>query len=245
MLGKADEAASHRALYERVRADFQRRFYDAATATTKNNGSCQAGTAAALCVGLIPEPDRERAVSAVIADLEKRGYQQTTGEVLQVFLVRALSRAGRSDVLHRVYNREERGGYGYMVRAGLTTLPESWDARPGTGNSMCHLMLGHLMEWHFADVCGIRQAPGSVGWTAVEIAPKPPARNDASPNAVRSASAKFRSPRGPIASRWTVEGGQFVLTCEIPQGVEGTAVLPDGTRHPLPAGETTLRMTWN
>ncbi|HYD02182.1 MAG TPA: family 78 glycoside hydrolase catalytic domain, partial [Phycisphaerales bacterium] len=225
VLGRRDDAAAHRALYERIRADFQRRFYDAATATTRNNGSCQAGTAAALCVGLIPEPDRVRAVDAIVADLEKRGHQQTTGEVLQVFLVRALSEAGRSDVLHRVYNREERGGYGYMVRSGLTTLPESWDARPGTGNSMCHLMLGHLMEWHFADVCGIRQAPGSVGWTGLIIAPRPPARGDASPNAIRSAQASFISPRGRIASRWVIENGAFALTCEVPAGVTAKAVL--------------------
>ena len=54
---------------------------------------------------------------------------------MHVFLIRALAEGGRSDVLHKIYSREDRGGYGFMVRQGLTTLPESWDAKPGTGSS--------------------------------------------------------------------------------------------------------------
>lgn len=224
-------------LYSTIKQTFQDNLYDPATKTVKNNGSCQAGNAAALCADLIPGADRAEALTRIIEDLEKRNWQQTCGEVLQVFFVRALAEAGRNDVLHKVYARRDRGGYGFMFDQGLTTLPESWDAKPGTGNSMNHFMLGHLMEWHFAYVAGIRQAPGSVGWKKIIIAPNPGVEQG-----VTSAEASFNSPRGIIASKWEVVGGVFKLTVEVPEGggVEAEAVMPDGTRKPLKTGKTML-----
>jgi len=126
-------------------------------------------------------------------------------------------------VLHKIYSREDRGGYGFMVRQGLTTLPESWDAKPGTGSSMNHFMLGHLVEWHYAYVAGIRQQPGSVGWRRVLISPEP--------GPMDSASASFDGPSGRIAVKWEKHEKVFTLNVTIPDGVEATAVLPDGERR--------------
>jgi alpha-L-rhamnosidase len=164
----------------------------------------------------------------VIDDLEARGYQQTVGEVLQVMLIRALAEGNRNDVLHRIYAREARGGYGYMVKQGFTSLPESWDARPGTGNSMNHFMLGHLMEWHYAYVAGIRQQEGSTGWRRVIIGPNP--------GPLESAAAVFESPAGRIASSWKRNGERFTLTATIPRGVEAIAIMPDGKKETLRIG---------
>ena len=166
-------------------------------------------------------------------DLKRRNYQQTVGEVLQVFLIRVLAEGNRNDVLHRIYAREERGGYGYMVRQGFTTLPESWDARPGTPNSMNHFMLGHLMEWHYAYVAGIRQQPGSVGWRRVLIAPNP--------GPLASAVASFESPAGRIAVDWKRTREEFVLQATIPEGVEAEVLMPDGRRRKLSPGVQVLR----
>jgi alpha-L-rhamnosidase len=120
-----------------------------------------------------------------------------------------------------------------MVQSGLTTLPESWDAKPGTGNSMNHFMLGHLVEWHFAYVAGIRQQAGSVGWRKILIAPNP--------GPLDYAEASFDSPAGRVSSRWLRANGVFEMTVNIPPDVAALAVLPDGTQHALAAGPTTLR----
>lgn len=225
VLRRPEDAMRYRGLFETVRKRFIDAFWDPTTGMVRNGGSCQAGNAVALCVGLLPEEDREKAVAAIVADLEKRGYQQTTGEVLHVFLVRALAKHRRHDVLHRIYARTERGSYGYMVKSGLTSLPESWDAQPGGGNSMNHCMLGHLVEWHFAHVAGLHQADGDVGWKRVVVEPNP--------GDLDAAEASFVSPSGPIRVAWQSDRGpnttSFRLSVELPDGVEAEVRLPDGT----------------
>jgi alpha-L-rhamnosidase len=232
VLGKLSEAVRYQNLFDQIKKDFLRRFYDPATKTFKNNGSCQAAHSVALCVGLVPAADRPAVLQAIVDDLAKREYQQTVGEVLQVFFIRALADGNRSDILHRVYSRTNRGSYGYMVNQGFTSLPESWDARPGTANSMNHFMLGHLMEWHYAYLAGIRQQPGSVGWKKVLIAP--------TPGSLESVAASFNSPAGMIKVDWKQSNGQFSMNVTIPKGIEATAVLPDGTQRDLKAGATRL-----
>jgi len=233
VLGINAEASRYQKLFEEIRMNFQRHFYNASTKLLTNKGSCQAGHSAALCIGLVPEADRPAVLQAIVDDLAKREYQQTVGEVLQVFLIRALADGGRSDILHRVYSRQNRGSYGYMVNQGFTSLPESWDARPGTGNSMNHFMLGHLMEWHYAYLAGIRQQPGSVGWKRVLIAP--------TPGSLESAAAVFRSPSGRIDVSWKQTKSMFTMKVVIPKGVDATAMLPNGEQKALKPGVTTLR----
>jgi len=232
VLGKTAEATTYKKLFDQIKLDFQRHFYDATTKTLKNNGSCQASHSAALCVGLVPDQDREAVLQAIVDDLEKRNWQQTVGEVLQVFFIRALAEGNRNDVLHRVYARENRGSYGYMVNQGFTSLPESWDAQPGTGNSMNHFMLGHLMEWHYAYVAGIRQQAESIGWKNILIAP--------SPGSLDHASASFNAPTGKITVDWHQANGNFEMTVSVPKGIKAKALLPDGQQQALRAGTTTL-----
>ncbi|MBP1658357.1 MAG: alpha-L-rhamnosidase, partial [Bacteroidetes bacterium] len=233
VLNKPGEAARYQKLFERIKADFQRHFYNDTTKTVRNNGSCQSAHSVALQAGLIPEQDRAAVLQGIVDDLERRNWQQTVGEVLQVFFVRALAEGGRNDVLHRVYAREERGGYGYMVKQGFTTLPESWDAQPGTGNSMNHYMLGHLMEWQFAYVGGIRQQPGSVGWRKVYVAPNP--------GTLDFAIATFESPRGLVAVTWRKKQDQIEMTITSPRGMWVDAIMPNGEKLHVAPGRQIVR----
>jgi alpha-L-rhamnosidase len=232
VLGQTADAFIYDRLQARIKEDFQRRFYDPMRKSVLNHGSCQAANSVALCAGLVPDEDRKAVLQAIVEDLERHNYQQTVGEVMQVFLIRALAEGGRSDVLHKIYSRENQGSYGYMVRQGLTTLPESWDAKPGTGNSMNHFMLGHLVEWHYAYVAGIRQQPGSIGWRKVLIAPEP--------GSIDSAKTKFISPAGEIDVKWEKRPNLFTMNVTIPEGVDATALLPNGEYHALTRGTSTL-----
>ena len=231
-LNRNDDAKTYRELHARIAADFQRHFQDPATRKLRHKGSPQCANAMALCAELVPQADRAMLLEEIIADLEKRGWQQTPGDVGHVYFIRALAEAGRSDVLHRVYSRNGIGSYGGILRKGLTSMPETWDAMMDGYQSLNHCMLGHVMEWFYGYVAGIRQQPGSVGWEKILIAP--------CPGALANAEATLKTPRGRVVSRWRMDGSRFRLETEIPKGVQAVAILPSGERKPLRAGKQTL-----
>jgi hypothetical protein len=231
-LGRADDAKTYRELHARIAADFQRRFQDPATRKLRHNGSPQCANAMALCAGLVPPADRSLLVQDIIADLEKRGWQQTPGDVGHVYFIRALAEAGRSDVLHRVYSRTGLGSYGGILAKGLTSLPETWDAMMDGSQSLDHCMLGHVMEWYYGYVGGIRQATNTVGWREILIAPNP--------GPLTNAETAVQTPHGRVVSRWHKQGATFDLEVEVPSGVKATAILPSGARKPLRSGKQIL-----
>lgn len=228
VLGRADEARRYGELHKRIAADFQRHYRDPATGKLKHHGSPQCANAMALCADIVPPADRKALVEEIIADLEQRDWQQTPGDIGHVYFIRALAESGRSDVLHRVYAREGLGSYGGILRKGLTSMPETWDAMMDGSQSLNHCMLGHVMEWFYGYVAGIRQRPGTVGWKDVVIAPNP--------GPLTRAEAKVKTPTGEVLSRWRVQDGQFHLAVEIPAGVKASAVLPSGHVEQLSPG---------
>jgi hypothetical protein len=236
VLGRTAEAAQYRELHDRISADFQKRYRDPATGKLKHLGSPQCANAMAICAGVVPESDKTMLVADMIADLEKRGWQQTPGDIGHVYFIRALAEAGRSDVLHKVYARDGLGSYGGILKKGLTSMPETWDAMMDGYQSLNHCMLGHVMEWFYAYVGGIRQQRDSVGWQQVLIAPNP--------GPLTSAETTLIAPTSRIASRWQVRGSKFILETEIPPGVTATAVLPSGAKRALKVGLQTLSEEW-
>ncbi len=234
-LGYRKDAKTYRELHGQIAADFQRHFQDSATHKLRHNGSPQCANAMALCADLVVPTDRALLVEDIIADLEKRGWQQTPGDVGHVYFIRALAEAGRSDVLHRVYSRTGLGSYGGILAKGLTSLPETWDAMMDGRQSLNHCMLGHVMEWYYGYVGGIRQATNSSGWKDLLIAP--------SPGLLTRAEAAVQTPRGRVVSRWRKDGSTFHLEVELPKGVKATAILPSGTRKKLASGKTVTQET--
>jgi alpha-L-rhamnosidase len=231
-LGKRADAKKYRDLHAQIAAAFQRHFQDPVTHKLRNNGSPQCADAMALCADLVPSADRELLVEDIIADLEKRGWQQTPGDVGHVYFIRALAEAGRSDVLHRVYSRTGLGSYGGILAKGLTSLPETWDAMMDGVQSLDHCMLGHVMEWFYGYVGGIRQATNSIGWREILIAPNP--------GPLTSADTVVDTPRGRVESHWRKEGTIFRLEVMVPKGVKATAILPSGARKALRGGKQTF-----
>jgi hypothetical protein len=234
-LGRLDDAKKYRELHTRIAEDFQRHFQDPVTRKLRHNGSPQCANAMALCAELVPLADRTLLVDDIIADLDQRGWQQTPGDIGHVYFIRALAQAGRSDILHRVYSRGGTGSYGGILKKGLTSMPETWDAMMDGSQSLNHCMLGHVMEWYYGYVAGIRQQPDSVGWRKIIIAPNP--------GTLTSAEATLETPMGRVVSRWRNDGATFRLETEIPPGVQAVAILPSGDQQPLHAGKHTLKET--
>ena len=102
-------------------------------------------------------------------DIRSRGNALTAGDVGYRYLLRALADNGRSDVVFAMNQGADHPGYGMILAKGNTSLPEPWDG--GDQASSNHFMLGHIMEWFYADLAGIRPDPAAPGFKRIVIKP--------------------------------------------------------------------------
>ena len=151
-----------------------------------------------------------------------RNYALTSGDIGYHFLVRVLSKNGRSDVLYKMNNRSDRPGYAYQLKKGATSLTESWAALPEVSNN--HMMLGHLMEWFYSGLGGIYQADNSIAYSDIIIAPKPVGK-------INWVNCSYNSAKGPIISDWKIEDNIFILNIEIPEKASAKVILPEDYRR--------------
>ena len=222
VLGRAEEAASYRGLFGRVRAAFNDRFV---RPDGRIAGDTQTAYVLALRFGLLDEAQAARAVARLVADIESRGWRLSTGFVGVSHLLHVLDDHGRSDVAERLLLQDEFPSWLYSVKHGATTIWERWNGwTPETGphpdvtmNSFNHYSLGSCGRWLYEGVAGIR--PLEPGWGRVEIRPR-------RLRTLTWARAVHRSIRGEVSSSWSREGDAFALEVTIPANVEGVVWLP-------------------
>jgi len=216
ILGRPDDERRYAVLASEIERAFNARFFDG-KAEYKNHGSPQAANSMALVTGMVP-PDRKNAVLArIVEDIRARKNQQTAGDIAHGYLLQALGRHGRHDLIFDMTSRTDMGSYGFIVENGWTSMPEAWDAN--TGASMNHCMLGHIQEWFFGDVAGIRPDPEAPGFARFAIAPRPV-------GGLAWARGRYESIRGAIESEWKKDGDRFALHVTIPCNAVASVHLP-------------------
>lgn len=226
VLGQTADQQRYADLAARVTRAFNARWFDG-VAEYRNAGSPQCANSMALVLGLAPADRTEAVLARVVEDIRQRGNQQTAGDIGHWYLLQALGRHGRHDVIHDLTLRTNLGSYGFIVNNGWTSMPEAWDA--DTGASMNHCMLGHIQEWFLGDVAGIRPDETAPGFARVVIAPQPV-------GALTWAKGEYRSVRGRIATAWRREGGRFTLAVTVPGNVVATVRLPAAVGQPIREG---------
>jgi len=114
-------------------------------------------------------------------------------------------------------SRSDVPGYGFQLSKGATSLTESWAGLKDVSNN--HMMLGHLMEWFFSGIGGIRQVPGSKAGEQIIISPE--ITGD-----ITWAETSYHSLHGEILSSWKISGNVFSLKVRIPANCKATVVIP-------------------
>ena len=216
VLGFAEDRKQYEQLCRKIRAALNSRYFNG-TNEYQNMGSPQTANSMALVLGLVPEGKETAVLDRVVADIRQRNTQQTAGDIGHWYMIQALARAGRSDVLYDLTARTTIGSYGFIVRNGWTSMPEAWDA--DTGASMNHCMLGHIQEWLLGWVAGIRPDPQAPGFRRIVIDPHPGGD-------LTWAKGEIESIRGPIRCQWRQEGADFLLDVILPPNTNATVYLP-------------------
>lgn len=216
-IGKTEDIPKYQALAEKVKNAFNAKFFNPETKQYATGS--QAANAMAVFMKLVDENDKEAVIENLIKDIEIRNNSLTAGDIGYRYVLRVLEEAGRSGIIDKMNNRSDVPGYGYQIAKGATALTESWAALPTVSNN--HLMLGHLMEWFYSGLAGIKQTENSVAYQDIIIKPQTVA-------SVNQAKAEFKSPYGYIKSSWTKSANDFTIDLEIPANCEAAVFLPEG-----------------
>jgi alpha-L-rhamnosidase len=216
VLGKPADQARYTALAQQLATEFTTRFRHTDTTGVYYGSDSEASDAMALDAGLVSDADRPAVMERLVAAVRRAGNHVTTGSVGLGPLFRALEAGGRDDVIYDMVANPTAPGYGYLVASGHTTLAESFN---GTG-SQNHHFLGEVDAWLISGLAGIRQAPGSVGYRELDIAP-------ATVPGLSRASGSYTTPYGPVTSAWRKDArGDLRLDVTVPTGTTATIHVP-------------------
>lgn len=134
-------------------------------------------------------------------------------------LFHVLSQFGYSDLAFKMIARPDYPSYGNWLERGATTLWENFD--PESVSSMNHHFWGDISGWFIKNLAGLQFNPQGNDIHRLDIRPSFVAALD-------HAEAYYDAPTGMIRSAWKRDGDAILLSLQIPEGMQATAVLPAG-----------------
>ena len=216
LLGKSADEAYFAELAPKIKDAFNRQFFN--EETKQYDRGSQTANAMPIFMGLVEPENRQAVFNNIMKDLENRNFSVTSGDVGFRYLLRVLESEGESETIFKINNRDDVPGYGYQLAKGATALAEAWDAMPQASHNHC--MLGHLMEWLYRGLGGIRQAEGSTAYRNIVIRPE-------YVGDITHVAVTYECPYGKIVSEWRKEGDTFHFNVEIPANTSAIVYFPD------------------
>jgi hypothetical protein len=229
LLGMENESSFYRSLADSIKSSFNREFFDPKT-KVYSTGS-QTAFAMPLFFGMVDDSCRSDVVKNLVQSIRKNNNALTAGDVGYRYLLRALEQEGQSQLIFDMNSRTDVPGYGYQLSKGATSLTESWAGLTEVSNN--HFMLGHLMEWFYSGLAGIRQSDDSKAYEHVIISPE-------IVGDITWANASYRSVRGEIRSSWKKSGNELLLKVNIPVGSKATIIIPQSDPAKINDGKIPL-----
>jgi len=215
LIGENEDAGYYRDLSEKIRKSFNDRFFDPAT-NVYSTGS-QTAFSMPLFFGMVDEPVKNDVVANLVRSINENNKALTAGDIGYRYLLRVLESEGHSQLIFEMNSRTDVPGYGYQLLKGATSLTESWAGLRDVSNN--HMMLGHLMEWFFSGLGGIRQMPGSMAYDTILIAPE--LAGD-----ISWAETSYQSVHGLISTSWKIKDNVFSLQVSIPSNCRANVRMP-------------------
>jgi alpha-L-rhamnosidase len=166
--GRAEAAARYRSTFDRIKAAFADELVT--PEGVAGNGS-QTSQVLALYMDLVPDRLRGAAARVLADDIAGRGMKLSTGFLGTPYLLDVLADAGEFDSVRGLLLQTEYPSWGYMVKAGATTIWERWNGDVGdlAMNSYNHYALGAVAGFFYRRLAGI--APAAPGFRRIAVRP--------------------------------------------------------------------------
>ncbi len=215
LLGKTEDAIAYQQQAAETKKSFNNKFFNA---TTMQYGTgSQTANAIAVYMNLTEPAYKDSVIANIVKDIRKRNNSLTAGDIGYRYLLRVLDENGLSGIIYDMNSNASVPGYGLQLQRGATALTESWQANDNASNN--HMMLGHLMEWFYSGLAGIRPASNAIAFKEIEIKPQPTGN-------VTAARASYLCPYGMISNDWKINGSSFDLSVAIPANTTAIIYLP-------------------
>ena len=215
LTGNRQDEEKYRMLAEDVRQAFNMKFLNPLT-KVYSTGS-QTAYAMPLYFNMVDDSIKNQVVKNLVGSIIRDNKALTAGDIGYRYLLRVLEQEGYSQLIYEMNCRIDVPGYGFQISKGATALTESWAALKYVSNN--HLMLGHLMEWFYSGLGGIRQDTGSTAYEKIIIAPQ--IAGD-----VEFVNASFNTIHGKITSNWKIQNDSIIMKIKIPVGSTAIIEIP-------------------
>ena len=223
VLGKLEDVAEYQALFEKIRAAYQKRFLTPEGLVTSGT---QTSCVLTLQFDLAPEALRSVILNVLVRSIEKNGNRLATGFVGTSYLPHVLSNGGRTDVAYRLLHQKQWPSWLYAVTQGATTIWERWDGwtkekgfQTTEMNSYNHYAYGAIGEWLYGTVAGLEIDPARPGYKHAVVKPQPGGE-------LTWAKASLATPYGELSSRWEIQKGELSLEVVVPSNATATVYVP-------------------
>jgi alpha-L-rhamnosidase len=221
ILGHAKDERYFGELADRIHVGFNKRFFDANSATYES--ATQSSAVLPLAFGLVPEPYRRRVIDNLVHDImvTHRGHT-SVGLIGMQWQMQVLTSVGHPEVAYSIATRTERPSWGYMISKGATTSWERWDTDTqdgGMNGESQKILSGNFEAWCYQTLAGIHYDAAQPGFQHILLKPHPVGD-------LKWAKASHDSVYGRITSEWTIKDGEFRWTVVVPPNTKATVYVP-------------------
>jgi hypothetical protein len=220
-LNLAEDAKQFESMADELKAAFNKRFFDPATA--RYQGATQCAYVLPLAFGLVPPEHHDVVVKNLVDDImiAHQGHL-SVGLIGMQWLMQVLTNIGRPDVAWTIATQTTRPSWGYMIGKGATTIWERWDCDtrdPGMNSEALLIQMGGLDAWFYQTLAGINYEPGQPAFKHSIIKPRP--LGD-----LTWVKAYHDSPYGRITSNWQLTDDRLSMEVTIPPNTIATIHVP-------------------
>jgi len=230
LLGKTEDSRKYSDLALAVKNAFNTTFFN--KETKQYSTGSQTAYAMAAYMNLAEPEYKEAIIANLVKEIKGRKNSLTAGDIGYRYVLKVLDDAGRSDVIYDMNSKSDVPGYGWQLEHGATALTESWQAYGFVSNN--HFMLGHLMEWLYSGLGGIKASADAIAYDKLEIKPEQVGN-------ITHARASYKTPYGNVVSDWNKTESNFELKVEVPVNSKATIYIPASENTKIYEGENLIK----
>lgn len=233
VLDKKDDAEQYEIRAQKIREAILKEYFT-------EDEMCRIDTQTAYALAIYMDIVSERGIMAngeqLVKKIRANGGHLDTGFVGTPYLCLALTKSGNHEAACELLMKDDYPSWLYEVKQGATTIWEAWDALDENGYltaevSLNHYAYGSVVEWIFAELCGIKPIEDCPGFRMALIAPKPS-------RLIGKAKASVSTPVGIYEADWHYQDDATVCVkvC-VPFAGKARIKLPDSeTEREVGAG---------